>query len=70
MGMGRNVNAYKDIFEYKTNTGEWFKLENLPGEGRAFATSFIINDKAYVGTGFDDYINQFSNFYEFNPNKE
>ena len=70
MGMGRNVNAYKDIFEYKTNTGEWFKLENLPGEGRAFATSFIINDKAYIGTGFDDYINQFSNFYGFNPTKE
>lgn len=70
MGLGGFSDAYNDIFEYDIINNEWYKLENLPGEGRSHATSFTIEDKAYIGTGYDEYIYQFSDFYEFNPNKE
>jgi len=70
MGMGGFIDAYNDIFEYDIINRKWYKLENLPGEGRSHATSFTIGDKAYIGTGYDEYIYQFSDFYEFNPNKE
>lgn len=78
VGLGYNSNVgvtgvSNDFFEYDLSTNEWKKLENLPGEGRANAVSFVLNEKIYAGMGTNynrvDANTIFKDFYEFDPKK-
>ena len=42
----------------------WTKKADYPGAARHAAVSFVIGNKAYVGTGTDDFI-FFKNFWEY-----
>lgn len=44
----------------------WKYKPGFPGTARAYAASFVLNSKAYVGTGYNGE-SYFSDFYEFNP---
>ncbi|MBI9062583.1 MAG: IPT/TIG domain-containing protein [Marinilabiliaceae bacterium] len=44
----------------------WKRKASFPGGGRGYAVSFVLNGKAYVGTGFDG-TNHYSDFYEYDP---
>jgi hypothetical protein len=50
-----------------TTVGNWVYRAGYDGVGRAGAVSFVINDIAYVGTGFDGTI-RYSDFYAYDPN--
>ena len=46
-----NWTWYKDLWQYTPETDSWIKLQDFPGQSRHLAVSFVINGKAYVGTG-------------------
>jgi len=47
--------------------GTWTQKSSLPALGRLSAVSFIINDRAYLGTGTDNINTYFYDFWEYNP---
>lgn len=58
----------KDFWRYDSKSGVWEKLIDFPGDERYDAVVFVINGKAYYGTGTDG-TNKFSDFWEFDPSK-
>ncbi len=52
--------------ETVATVGNWVKRSAFDGNGRAGAVSFVINDIAYVGTGFDGTI-RYNDFWAYNP---
>jgi N-acetylneuraminic acid mutarotase len=41
-----------DLWEYNFYGNAWFQRADVPGSPRKHATAFVINDIAYVGTGY------------------
>lgn len=64
---------YKEIwvFEPDPNGGYWRFADIFPGDGRDGAVAFVINNKAYIGTGgiIDQNENEIltNDFYEYDP---
>jgi hypothetical protein len=54
------------VDETVATVGNWVKRSAFDGNGRAGAVSFVINDIAYVGTGFDGTI-RYNDFWAYNP---
>lgn len=58
--------ATKDFWKYDSASDQWTKVADFKGTERYAATSFTINNKAYVGTGRNaDFYND---FWEYDPN--
>ncbi len=58
----------KDFWEYDPldgETGSWTRIDDFPGTARYSAVAFSINDKGYVGTGYDD--NRLKDFWQYDP---
>jgi N-acetylneuraminic acid mutarotase len=71
MGLG-HINSIQDIlfddwFEYDPGTDSWMQKANFPGGPRMHATSFVINNKIYVGTGRDVNSVLYNDFYCYDP---
>jgi N-acetylneuraminic acid mutarotase len=63
----------KDFRQFNTVSGVWSDEiiqpdPHLPPR-RTGAAVFVLNDKAYLGTGLDNQHNTLSDFWEFNPQK-
>ncbi|MBK8705365.1 MAG: hypothetical protein IPN33_18540 [Saprospiraceae bacterium] len=67
------VGSISTFFVYDPSTNTWQFEDDFPQTTRAEAVSFVINGKAYVGTGIRiiDQNNReyFNNFFEFDPNR-
>ncbi len=46
--------------------GDWWKSSGLDGVARSEAVGFVINDKFYIGTGYDG-DDRLTDFWEYNP---
>jgi len=72
VGTGYDGDYKADFWEYDPTSNTWTEVAPLPaGSGnpeRQYATAFVLNDKAYVGLGFNG--NYLQDFYEFTPNAE
>lgn len=69
---GDNKDRLKDLWEYDMNGGYWTQKASLPDEASArnSAVAFAINDKGYLGTGYNpDEGNSgyLADFWEYNP---
>jgi N-acetylneuraminic acid mutarotase len=53
---------YKDLWEYNPLNDSWIKKPDYPGKGTDYMVCFVINDKAYIGTGINN-----NDFWEYNP---
>lgn len=53
MGEDINFNYTKDLWEYNYYADSWVQRADYPGPGRSNATAFILNDFAFVGTGYN-----------------
>lgn len=42
----------KDVWEYNVFSNSWTQRADFPGTPRKLATAFVVQDKAYVGTGY------------------
>ena len=53
VGMGYNSarERLNDWWSYSIDTNEWTKLDDFPGEGRTFVTTFILGSKGYFCMG-------------------
>jgi N-acetylneuraminic acid mutarotase len=59
-------NGYKkDFYQYDPAGNKWKAVADFPGT-RQYATSFVSNNRAYVGLGFNG-SNYYQDFYEYNP---
>ena len=57
----------KTFYEYDPQTDSWLMIDDLPGSPRSGAAAFSIDEKGYVGTGYDNNFNYFKDFWEYNP---
>jgi N-acetylneuraminic acid mutarotase len=64
---GSKVEFLKDLWEYDSQTDQWIRKADFPGEARVKAIGAVIGDKAYVGLGAVSIGegNQFSDFWEY-----
>lgn len=74
MGTGYDGNYLKDIYQYipgstDADPGTWVTNTGYGGNKRRYATVFIIDDKAYLGTGINNNVYELD-FWEFNPTTE
>lgn len=59
-------NKLKDFWEFdpaQGDSGKWIQASDFPGTARYSAIAFSIDDKGYVGTGYDG--NRLKDFYRF-----
>ncbi len=52
-----------------TRPGSWEQIANFSGIGRSGAASFVIDNKAYVGGGFDTDGRRLNDWWQFDPAK-
>jgi hypothetical protein len=50
-----------------TYSGDWAIESQLTGPGRSEAVAFLINDVAYLGTGWDGLYTHYNDFWKYNP---
>ncbi|HXS37977.1 MAG TPA: kelch repeat-containing protein [Flavipsychrobacter sp.] len=73
MALGNDSLTFKkDLWEYDPGTNAWTQKADFPGGVRAFAGCFVINNKAYVGGGYDTGIADpskpaINDFWEYDP---
>lgn len=65
-GQSVNLTPLNDLWEYDTLTDSWIQKANIPGGGKSYAASFVINGKAYVATG-DNGNTYTTDLWEYNP---
>lgn len=53
-----------DLWEYNYYGNTWFQRANVPGSPRKHATAFVINNIAYVGTGYNNGV-FYDDFYAY-----
>ena len=65
---GENNDELKDFWEFDPNAAEgqqWRQVSDFLGTARYNAVAFALNDKGYVGTGYDK--NYLKDFYRYDP---
>jgi len=71
VGTGRTSSVgsilVQDFFKYNPITNSWVAIAPFTGTGRRGAVSFVINEKAYVGTG-ETNLGRVKSFYKYDPN--
>ncbi|MBL4706065.1 MAG: T9SS type A sorting domain-containing protein [Flavobacteriales bacterium] len=71
MGLG-HINSvsnilYEDIWEYDPASDTWTQKANFGGGARYHASAFTIGNKAYCGTGRDNFSLYLDDFWEYDP---
>jgi len=75
VGLGYNstvtgdVSKYlRDFYKYDYKKNQWTQIDSIPAEagGRSDALAFSVNNRGYVGTGWDG-DNRLNDFWEYNP---
>jgi N-acetylneuraminic acid mutarotase len=61
------VRVNNDMWSYESSTDKWTKVSNYGGSPRFGMTALIFGDKAYIGSGQDDYYNGYKDFWVFKP---
>lgn len=58
----------KNSDDDSTTLGNWIKRSDFDGYARSDAAAFVINGKAYLGTGDDGQLNKLKDFWVYDPN--
>ncbi|MBS1490718.1 MAG: hypothetical protein JSS93_09330 [Bacteroidetes bacterium] len=67
-----NINTafLSDFWKYDPVADAWYQIAPFPGAGRRDAVAFVMNGKAYVGTGYNlasGVNNPLSDFWQYDP---
>lgn len=61
----------KELWEYNPATDEWTQKASYPGIAWLYLAGFVVNNKAYIGTGFGNNANSVNpdnkDLYEYDP---
>jgi N-acetylneuraminic acid mutarotase len=68
-GTGYDGNYLKDFYQYSQSANTWTLVNGFSGNKRRNATVFVIDDKAYLGTGVNSGSYQVD-FWEFDPSTD
>jgi len=52
--LGRNGGLLKDCWEFDPSTEIWSKKQDFPGVGRVFPISAVVDNKVFVGLGYNN----------------
>lgn len=55
-----------DFYKYDYVKNQWTKIDSFPGTRRSDAVGFSVNNRGYVGTGWDG-DSRLNDFYEYDP---
>lgn len=68
MGMGNDgTTTRSDLWEYDPSANSWVQKASITG-GRWLATAFVMGNKGYVGTGYNQStFSYLTDFWEYNP---
>jgi N-acetylneuraminic acid mutarotase len=70
IGTGYNADSddeyLNDFWMYDPNNDSWVPIADFPGVARTGAVAFVINEKAYVGTGYNGK-EKLNDFWEYDP---
>lgn len=69
-GLGFDGDEYlKDFWRYDVNRNFWERMASFPGQGRISAVAFSVAGKGYVGTGYNDDLDdeELADFWEYDP---
>lgn len=73
LGIGNGIDEpNKDFYKYDIKTNVWDRISDFAGGGRYNATSFVIGEYAYVGSGqrdFEKYDPSYD-FWRYDPNSD
>lgn len=63
---------FTDLWEYDMDLDHWTQKASLPGIGRNSAVAFAIDDKGYLGTGYNETVSglYLNDFWEYNPSTD
>lgn len=64
---GTSITLTNDFWEYDALADAWSQKATLPASGRLGASSFEVNNKGYVTTGFDLGSTCFNDTWEYDP---
>lgn len=64
------ANILKDFWEYDPSNDTWIQKNDFGSSGRHSAVSFVINDIAYVGTGFTETSQYSSELWQYNSSND
>jgi N-acetylneuraminic acid mutarotase len=64
-------NNTTNVFQYDASLDKWQQLNDYPGQGMGLMAGFSINNKTYLGTGFNYNTNLLhSDFWEYNASND
>ena len=64
---GNPANFYNDLWMYDPVANSWSAASSFPGTARADQPVFVVNNKAYLGTGYFGQNFLLNDFWEFTP---
>lgn len=69
IGTGNGPNgSFSDLWQYNAPTDAWTQMADLPTSARRRGVGFSVNNKGYLGLGFDATVGVcFNDFWEFDP---
>lgn len=62
----KSSTRFNDLWEYDMEMDSWTQKASFPGAARSNATAFALNNKGYLGTGYDG-TNPLNDFWEYDP---
>ncbi|MEO3405536.1 kelch repeat-containing protein [Mucilaginibacter sp. CAU 1740] len=64
-------NNIANVFQYNPTDDKWIQLKNYPGSGMGMMAGFSVNNKIYLGTGFNYSTGLLQNdFWEYDPSND
>ncbi|MFO7756645.1 MAG: IPT/TIG domain-containing protein [Bacteroidales bacterium] len=65
-GANNDRSSFNDIL-YRVNNSSYDSINQPPGPARRNASSFVINDRGYFGSGYDPEGNELADFWSYDP---
>jgi N-acetylneuraminic acid mutarotase len=64
-GIGSTV--YNEVWEYTPESDSWVQKKNAPFSGKAGGVSAVVNDKCYLGVGYNEKLKDGTDWWEYDP---
>jgi hypothetical protein len=67
---GAGASEYTDLYRYDPSSDSWDSYASFPGDPRQACISFVLNGKAYVGSGQSQYDTTYTDMFSYDPSTD